>query len=68
MYSVYRSLSKMKMTSIIETMLGINILTHVRSELQLLNEPMVRTTHSRQNLSFRGPVIWNDLPQVVTEN
>ena len=38
------------------------------SELELLNVPIVRTTHSRQSLSFRRPVIWNDLLQVVREN
>ena len=27
--------------------------------IQLLNVPMVRTTSSRHNVSFREPVIWN---------
>ena len=38
------------------------------SKLHQLNVPMVRTSQSKQNLSFRGPVIWNYLPQVVREN
>ena len=61
---VYRSLSRNE-----EDFTYRNYARNTReSELHLLNVPMVRTTHSRQNLSFRGPVIWNDLPQVVREN
>ena len=50
----------MMTTSLIETMHGIR-----ESELQLFTEPMVRTTHSRQNISFRGPVIEIMYPKLL---
>ena len=36
--------------------------TTTRTSLLKLNQPLQRTNHSQKNISYIGPIIWNNLP------
>ena len=36
--------------------------TTTRASLLKLNQPLQRTNHGQNNISYVGPIIWNNLP------
>ena len=36
--------------------------TATRASLLKLNQPLARTNHGQKNISYKAPIIWNNLP------